>query len=717
MGGQRSCGLLFLGDNFKPVQLTSTNNSSNQSQCMRGYGTTASPTVAAHASHQWRSADNECAQREARPNQQPLRAGERPRLQRSVAGVAIFLFGAAALSAVFSGWGSRDAVGALKTTLGERHPSGADVVAAAATFPVPRILTVRASNVYGEFNKGTLGTYGLDMVIEPFRETTLAVEGNVSLSRRYVWRLQHGSNHGVTAKDAGDAWAYSGGPQATVTVDSPGTVYVLTVREVSEDGQVVAEARVEASCKYVRREIRELTDRDREAFFDAMQTWYTIPNSVGKTTYGPDFSNYMPITAIHGTEVENFCYHQGMQFLTSHAAFDLTMERYLQMIDPTVSLPVWDYMIDSAWLGLEWYESEIFQPDWFGSAMSDVGNHFMVAGGRFGNVSTIYDPDDTLTNSRLKPTHNPYGYVSSPHNYQDLPRLTRTSSYCGLQSRDTLATLDAFLGCFEESRSFYDWEHCMQYKIHGDIHGLLGGAFDCNTDMADFSAEHPEYSHGLLAFTLQILTFKFTAWNILTPDDNTCDANCVKGQTEPCGCTCLIDAFAIPDEQVYGYMEAFMDAAMTDFSGYQYITHDEEAAYPYGFIQDGRRMSDEHAMFLMRTLVKIGCEPGAVGTMSSTASPVDPLFWVLHPLFDKAMHILLLSPKYDEYTMEWVDGECPGSGYTDELPITERSLGLGPGTDYLTNQQLLELLYPSNPALPYVYTDLPRWGDEDTELV
>ncbi|CAN0451773.1 unnamed protein product, partial [Ectocarpus sp. 8 AP-2014] len=46
------------------------------------------------------------------------------------------------------------------------------------------------------------------------------------------------------------------------------------------------------------------------------------------------------------------------------------------------------------------------------------------------------------------------------------------------------------------------------------------------------------------------------------------------------------------------------------------------------------------------------------------------LFWVLHPLFDKAMHILLLSPKYDEYTMEWIDGECPGSGYTDKLPIT-----------------------------------------------
>jgi len=39
------------------------------------------------------------------------------------------------------------------------------------------------------------------------------------------------------------------------------------------------------------------------------------------------------------------------QFLTSHFAFDLAMERYLQMIDPRTSLPIWDFMIDSSLLG------------------------------------------------------------------------------------------------------------------------------------------------------------------------------------------------------------------------------------------------------------------------------------------------------------------------------------------------------------------------------
>lgn len=30
-----------------------------------------------------------------------------------------------------------------------------------------------------------------------------------------------------------------------------------------------------------------------------------------------------------------------------------------------------------------------------------------------------------------------------------------------------------------------------------------------------------------------------------------------------------------------------------------------------------------------------GCEPGSVGAMSTGSSPLDPLFWTLHGLFEK----------------------------------------------------------------------------------
>lgn len=67
----------------------------------------------------------------------------------------------------------------------------------------------------------------------------------------------------------------------------------------------------------------------------------------------------------------------------------------------------------------------------------------------------------------------------------------------------------------------------------------------------------------------------------------------------------------------------------------------------------------------------IGCEPGAVGAMSGGAAPQDPIFWVLHPMFEKALHILQLSPGYrDTYDMTWVAGACYGSGYADLVPFS-----------------------------------------------
>lgn len=87
--------------------------------------------------------------------------------------------------------------------------------------------------------------------------------------------------------------------------------------------------------------------------------------------------------------------------------------------------------------------------------------------------------------------------------------------------------------------------------------------------------------------------------------------------------------------------------------------------------QDGKRMDHDSSMLLMRKLVKLGCEPRAVGYMSGGASPMDPIFWVLHQIFEKALHVLWMSPTWrDSYSFEWVNGTCQGSGLDDELPFS-----------------------------------------------
>lgn len=88
-------------------------------------------------------------------------------------------------------------------------------------------------------------------------------------------------------------------------------------------------------------------------------------------------------------------------------------------------------------------------------------------------------------------------------------------------------------------------------QVHGDLHGLLGGAFNCNTDMQKFHEDHPDYSLGLLSFVLEYLTFTYWPGNSFLPEFNTCDTHCEKGQTERCGCTCLIDAFDLSEDEVW----------------------------------------------------------------------------------------------------------------------------------------------------------------------
>ena len=64
---------------------------------------------------------------------------------------------------------------------------------------------------------------------------------------------------------------------------------------------------------------------------------------------------------------------------------------------------------------------------------------------------------------------------------------------------------------------------------------------------------------------------------------------------------------------------------------------------------------------------------------------MDPIFWVLHPIFEKALHVLWMSPRFrDAYSFEWEDGLSNGSRLSDFLPFTgglfwTMTLGLGLG--------------------------------------
>lgn len=86
-----------------------------------------------------------------------------------------------------------------------------------------------------------------------------------------------------------------------VVLKEAATKYLLTVTETLGDGgRVVGEGRAVVSCRYVRRELRQLIPQDREAFLKAMREFYTAPSARGEPN---GFPRYQHIAEVHNSEV------------------------------------------------------------------------------------------------------------------------------------------------------------------------------------------------------------------------------------------------------------------------------------------------------------------------------------------------------------------------------------------------------------------------------
>lgn len=175
-------------------------------------------------------------------------------------------------------------------------------------------LTVTATNEYGEYDRVALALYGLEMLVEPYRETKLTAVSAASTERIFHWRVDQADDSGVPLETVSPFLDVVGGDEITVTFRMP-AVYVLVVEQQHPDGTLISERRITISCKYVRRELRDLTPFDREEFLDAMQAYYTLTTEEGQAKYGEMFFNYERIVAYHNAKVIVFtpspCYLRG----------------------------------------------------------------------------------------------------------------------------------------------------------------------------------------------------------------------------------------------------------------------------------------------------------------------------------------------------------------------------------------------------------------------
>ena len=180
-----------------------------------------------------------------------------------------------------------------------------------ASYPqmeTPSSISVTAKNEYGRYERASLALYGLEMVVEPHRETTLEVVGAASPRESlFRWRVDEIDDAGAPLAGADpelDAW---GGAETTVTLTKAGGVFLLKVQEQENrpGGALLSEGTVKVSCRYVRREIRDLTENDREEFLEALEVYYTVGTEEGRAKYGDDFFDYRRLALFHNAPVSS----------------------------------------------------------------------------------------------------------------------------------------------------------------------------------------------------------------------------------------------------------------------------------------------------------------------------------------------------------------------------------------------------------------------------
>ncbi|KAH8079465.1 hypothetical protein JL720_9205 [Aureococcus anophagefferens] len=266
--------------------------------------------------------------------------------------------------------------------------------------PSPRRLSGSASRTgIRRRGAGVAGALPFAHVGEPHRASRLTAEDAVG-GATYAWTVR--LDGALVASGAGATFAFN--------FTAPGRRYAVALAE-SPSGRTAED---DVHCKYVRREIRALTDRERSAYFDAFEVVAKLPLEEGRARYGEHFVNLHSTTIkhVHGTGCSPF--HGGLSFLTAHTAFTYEVDRAMQLVDPGVLTPYWDFTLDAEFLGANWTESQLFQLDWFGPLMPKNAQRTL---GRFANVSVPSDCDFDV--------HNAYCRVTDERNEDPSALVTR----------------------------------------------------------------------------------------------------------------------------------------------------------------------------------------------------------------------------------------------------------------------------------------------------
>ena len=478
--------------------------------------------------------------------------------------------------------------------------------------------------------------------------------------------------------------------------------YRASVTIAEADGRVAEAREVMLTCRYVRRSIRALDAGERGRWFDAFRTMLDVPLVEGLAKYGASYRDLDHFNRLHLNRAagrRNDAMHDGMGFLTQHASVTDEFERALQAIDPSLSVPYWDYTQDAAMVraahgaaadASSLWELDVWGDEWFGSA---GGAAHTVEAGRFAFQTVTRDANATV--------RNPYGYLRSPWNVNKSPYLTRVHKFC-----ERSYPLDFWPSCathhnltFDDAYdSWYTYVWQASYAPHGPVHFMIGGYTNCGEVEARLGAlSIPESA--LAKLQLNMINVPKNMWRshfVEMPDfcsddtpQNACHLICTGNATDA---TFGAEVFA--DGGTFG----------------QWVLDLEPAKYA--------------------AVLEVLCTtPWSPGEQMESASPADVSFWPIHPTMDRLLQYKRLakpfvngswakvgadpdpfSPFATEYC-EYHKYGCSGHHAYDLTVSATRVYDEASGAfveRWLTNGELFHMMNPNSYYMHYVY-DTFEW--------
>jgi len=318
-------------------------------------------------------------------------------------------------------------------------------------------------------------------------------------------------------------------------------------------------------------------------------------------------------------------WHDDSGIMTHHISFTAEFENALRVVEPSISIPYWDYTLDQYMYGADWTESPIFDDGWLSPASSDSDLH-IITEGRFAYLP-IYRKA-----SEISEIYNPYGLLRSPWNTNPVPYVTRFDKVLDQRPYTHFPTCFAFLEYYKK-----DWigyvNNGLNGILHGPVHIMIGGHWN--------NYQHDRFANAVLGKSIS--NFLLISKNLWRLGYIRCPSSCDYETTDVEDCECYCPSNFTEGYTAYELLVKLGQMDYIDVSPWlEYSNETDRYMFP-GY-------ADVKQEELWQGLLDLICSVGHAGEMFTSAAPYDPTFWLIHTSAERFLQLRRLSSYYGSNT-------------------------------------------------------------------